>query len=90
MQKATLRRSGKKMITARITVHIGMQQIVNGMYNSTIIGAETLPASRKAAFSAALYALETRGSDWYPEGDGWDAMQTEITTAAVKLFPELA
>lgn len=83
----TKRRDGNLRVTMRPALHIGYDDIANGIYD-TISCGEPLPTSRRAALDAACEYIYKYGR--YHIDDNIDAEYfAKAEEHAKKLFPEL-
>ena len=91
--KATLRRSGVKMMTVPIKLHLGLYEVAAILARDAYIAGDDevfLPLkTRKEAWSDILNYLPTHGLGC----DLWDGVDAKIEAAAYirarELFPEL-
>jgi hypothetical protein len=88
MNKATLRISGNHMITARITVHVGIDKI-SDVIAYQMANDREIPKSRAKLFAIVLDHIKDFGNSWFAEGRDIDEVMDEAKALAEKMFPEL-
>lgn len=92
MKPATLRKSGQKMFTVRVQLHIGLDELVQGVVVALLNDVE-FKRTRKGVFAVTVDEYSHRGDSFYYAHEGTnepiDDILKEARELVAKLFPEL-
>jgi hypothetical protein len=93
--KPTLRQSAQKMFSVYQELHVGSWNLVNTVtrlisddYEGDVEALRATEPSRTRIMKAALGDMLYHGSDWFPEGSGYDSVYDDAEVFVKELFPD--
>ena len=93
--KPTPRQNGHKMFSVYQELHVGSWNLVNTVtrlisdeYDNNIEALRVDEPSRTRIMKAALGDMLYHGSDWFPEGSGYDSVYDDAEALVKELFPD--
>ena len=94
--KPTMRKNGQKMFSVYQELHVSRYNLINAV--TRLIGDEyteggidelrAAEPSRTRIMKAALGDMLYHGTEWYPEGYGYDDVKDDAEAFVDELFPD--